>query len=44
MRFGGKAGCVIKDNKVYLPLWREATKGRTMMSTKPYQLRLYNNV
>jgi len=39
MRFGGKAGCVIKDSKVYLPLWREATKGRTMMSTKKYELR-----
>jgi 2,4-dienoyl-CoA reductase-like NADH-dependent reductase (Old Yellow Enzyme family) len=25
MRFGGQAGCVIKDSKVYLPLWREAT-------------------
>ena len=34
MRFGGQAGCVIKDSKVYLPLWREATDGRTMMSTK----------
>ena len=36
MRFGGQAGCVIKDSRVYLPLWREATNGRTMMSTKPF--------
>ena len=34
MRFGGQAGCVVKDSHVYLPLWREATNGRTMMSTK----------
>jgi 2,4-dienoyl-CoA reductase-like NADH-dependent reductase (Old Yellow Enzyme family) len=40
MRFGGQAGCVIKDSKVYLPLWREATDGRTMMSTKQYQLKI----
>ena len=32
MRYGGQAGCVIKDGKRYLPLWREATAGRTMMS------------
>ena len=32
MRFGGQAGCVVRDSKVYLPLWREATNGRTMMS------------
>ena len=36
MRFGGQTGCVIKDSKVYLPRWREATNGRTMMSTKPF--------
>jgi len=36
MRFGGQAGCVIRDSKVYLPLWRKATNGRTMMSTKAY--------
>ena len=36
MRFGGQAGCVIKDSKIYMPLWREATKGRTMMSTKKF--------
>ena len=34
MRFGGQAGCVIKDSKVYLPIWRKATNGRTMMSTR----------
>jgi len=34
MRFGGKTGCVVRDSKIYLPLWREATQGRTMMSTK----------
>jgi len=33
MRFGRQAGCVIKDSKVYLPIWREATNGRTMMGT-----------
>ena len=34
MRFGGHSGCVIKDSKVYLPIWREVTDGRTMMSTR----------
>ena len=34
MRFGGQAGCVVRDSKVYLPLWREATNGQTMMSTR----------
>ena len=34
MRFGGKTGCVIRDSKIYLPLWREASNGRTMMSKK----------
>ena len=34
MRFGGQAGCVVRDPKVYLPRWREATHGRTMMSTR----------
>ena len=34
MRYGGQAGCVIKDSKVYLPIWREATNGRTMMSSR----------
>ena len=34
MRFGGQTGCVIKDSKTYLPVWREATNGRTMMSEK----------
>jgi 2,4-dienoyl-CoA reductase-like NADH-dependent reductase (Old Yellow Enzyme family) len=34
MRFGGTAGCVVKDAKTYLPIWREATKGQTMMSDK----------
>jgi len=34
MRFGGQAGCVIKDSTVYLPLWRKATNGRTMMNTR----------
>ena len=29
MRFGGQTGCVIKDSKVYLPIWREVSKGRT---------------
>ena len=30
MRCGGQAGCVIKDSKVYLPLWREATERKTV--------------
>jgi len=34
MRFGGQAGCVVKDSKVYLPLWRKATNGQTMMETE----------
>jgi 2,4-dienoyl-CoA reductase-like NADH-dependent reductase (Old Yellow Enzyme family) len=34
MRFGGQAGCVVRDSKIYLPLWREATHGRTMMSAR----------
>lgn len=34
MRFGGKAGCVVRDSKVYVPLWREATKGETMMTDR----------
>jgi 2,4-dienoyl-CoA reductase-like NADH-dependent reductase (Old Yellow Enzyme family) len=34
MRFGGQTGCVIKDSGVYLPVWREATNGRTMMSER----------
>jgi len=34
MRFGGQTGCIVRDSKIYLPLWREATKGRTMMSAK----------
>ena len=34
MRFGGQAGCVIRDSNIYFPLWREATDGRTMMSTR----------
>jgi len=34
MRFGGRTGCVIRDSKIYLPLWREATNGRTMMNTR----------
>ena len=33
MRFGGRTGCVIKDSKVYLPIWREVTNGQTMMGT-----------
>ena len=33
MRFGGQTGCVSKDTKVYLPIWREVTNGRTMMGT-----------
>ena len=33
MRFGGRTGCVSKDTKVYLPIWREATNGQTMMTT-----------
>jgi len=37
MRFGGKTGCVIKDSKIYLPIWREATAGRTIMSTKKFE-------
>jgi len=36
MRFGGQAGCVVKDSNTYLPLWRNATNGRTMISDKPY--------
>jgi len=34
MRFGGQTGCVVKDSKVYLPIRREVTNGRSMMSTK----------
>ena len=34
MRFGGQAGCVIKDSKIYLPIWREVTTGRTMMTNR----------
>jgi len=34
MRFGGQTGCVVRDSKIYLPLWREATQGRTMMSDR----------
>ncbi|MDR1672069.1 MAG: hypothetical protein LBS09_01190 [Bacteroidales bacterium] len=34
MRFGGMAGCVVRDAKTYLPIWREATNGQTMMSNK----------
>ncbi|MDR1724261.1 MAG: hypothetical protein LBR84_10050 [Tannerella sp.] len=34
MRFGSMAGCVVRDTATYLPLWREATAGRTMMSNK----------
>ncbi|MDR0796727.1 MAG: hypothetical protein LBE79_11890 [Tannerella sp.] len=34
MRFGGQAGCVVKDSKIYLPIWRQATNGRTMMTTR----------
>ena len=34
MRFGGQAGCVVRDSKIYLPLWREATNSRTMMGTE----------
>jgi 2,4-dienoyl-CoA reductase-like NADH-dependent reductase (Old Yellow Enzyme family) len=34
MRYGGQTGCVIKDSKVYLPLWREATNGNTIMNNR----------
>ena len=34
MRYGGQAGCVIRDTNVYLPLWRNATNGQTMMTTR----------
>ncbi|MDR2234149.1 MAG: hypothetical protein LBE56_13640 [Tannerella sp.] len=34
MRFNGQTGCVTKDNKLYLPLWRTATNGQTMMSSR----------
>ena len=34
MRFGGQTGCVVRDSNIYLPLWREATQGRTMMSAR----------
>lgn len=34
MRFGGQAGCVVKDSRTYLPIWRAATNGRTMMSDR----------
>ena len=40
MRFGGQAGCVVRDSKVYLPRWREATNGRTMMSTREFELKV----
>ncbi|MGI6538561.1 MAG: NADH:flavin oxidoreductase [Caldicoprobacterales bacterium] len=28
MRYGGKTGCVIKDSKVYLPLYNDCRKGK----------------
>ena len=28
MKYGGKAGCVIKDSKVYAPLYQESKKGK----------------
>ena len=34
MRFHSTAGCVVRDSKVYVPIWREATNGETMMSDK----------
>ncbi|MDR0845805.1 MAG: NADH:flavin oxidoreductase [Tannerella sp.] len=34
MRFGREAGCVIKDGKTYLPIWKAATNGQTMMSNR----------
>jgi len=34
MRFGGTTGCVIRDSAVYLPIWKEVTGGRTMMSVR----------
>ena len=34
MRFGGQTGCVVKDSKIYLPLWQKATNGNTMMSAR----------
>jgi len=34
MRFDGQTGCVTKDAKVYLPIWRNVTNGLTMMGTE----------
>ena len=34
MRFGGQTGCVVRDSEVYLPLWRKATNGQTMISKR----------
>ena len=34
MRFGAQSGCVVRDSQIYLPLWLEATNGRTMMSAR----------
>ena len=28
MRDGGKAGCVIRDAKIYAPIYREGRKGK----------------
>lgn len=34
MRFHSTAGCVVRDSEVYVPIWREATNGQTMMTNR----------
>ncbi len=34
MRYDGQTGCVVKDRKLYLPIWRKATNGQTIMNDK----------
>ena len=34
MRFRDVTGCVIRDSGVYLPIWKKATDGRTIMSNR----------
>lgn len=34
MRYGGKSGCVIKDSKVYVPLYRECKEGKPSLVSK----------
>lgn len=34
MRYHSKAGCVVRDSKVYVPIWKEATNGSTIMTDR----------